>query len=91
MENKKLFLGNVNHSATKEQVREMFAPFGTISDVIVLEGKGFGFVEFSSVEEATKAKGELDGQDFLGQPLRVDFAKPRADRGARKPYNNRRF
>lgn len=88
LENKKLFLGNLNHSATKEQVREIFEPFGTISDVIVLEGKGFGFIEFSSVEEATKAKDSLDGQEFLGRSLKVDYAKPRTDRnnGPRRPY-----
>jgi len=86
LENKKLFLGNLNHSATKDQVREVCAPFGTVTDVIVLEGKGFGFVEFSSVEEASKAKAALDGQDFLGRPLKVDFAKPRTDRGERRPF-----
>lgn len=86
MENKKLFLGNLNHSATKDQVRELCAPFGTVTDVIVLEGKGFGFVEFSSGDDAGKAKAALDGQNFLGRPLNVDFAKPRADRGERRPF-----
>ncbi len=89
MENKKLFLGNLNHSATKEHVTEICEPFGTVTHVIVLEGKGFGFVEFSTAEEAEKAKAGLDGQELLGRPLKVDFAKPRTDNRERRPF--RRF
>lgn len=98
LENRKLFLGNLNHSASKEDVRAVAEPFGTITHIIVLEGKGFGFVEFSTAEEAANAKAGLDGQELLGRPLKVDFAKPRTDnnnRGRdnrdRRPYNNRRF
>ena len=54
----------------------------------IIEGKGFGFVEMSSPEEAEAAKTALNDTDFNGRPLKIDEAKPfkpRSDSG-----NNRR-
>ena len=54
----------------------------------IIEGKGFGFVEMSSPEEAEAAKTALNDSDFNGRPLKIDEAKPfkpRSDYG-----NNRR-
>jgi len=41
-----------------------------------IEGKGFGFVEMSSPEEAEKAKEALNNTDFEGPPLKIDEARP---------------
>ncbi len=38
--------------------------------------KGFGFVEYLTVEDATKAKEEMDGKEIAGRPIKVDFARP---------------
>jgi RNA recognition motif-containing protein len=81
MQGNKLYVGNLMYSINNEQIQELFASYGQVVNVNVIEGKGFGFVEMSSSEEAVKAKEALDGQDFNGRVLRVDEARPpRKDR-----------
>ena len=54
MQGSKLYVGNLSYSITNEQLEELFAEQGTVNSVNVIEGKGFGFVEMSSPEEAEK-------------------------------------
>lgn len=80
----KLYVGNLNYSATESNISELFAQFGTVQSVNIIGDKGFGFVEMSSPEEASAAKEDLDGAEFMGRTLKVDEArppKPRRDRG----------
>ena len=42
--------------------------------------KGFGFVEFTSVEDATTAKEAMDGKEIDGRELRIDFAQEREEK-----------
>lgn len=45
--------------------------------------KGFGFITFADTESAQKAKDELHETDVFGTGnIRVNFAKPRVERGA---------
>lgn len=84
MQGSKLYVGNLSYSVTNEQVEELFANHGEVKNVNVIEGKGFGFVEMSSPQEAEEAKVALNGTEFEGRSLRVDEArppKPRQDRG----------
>nr|MBN2277477.1 RNA-binding protein [candidate division Zixibacteria bacterium] len=85
MQGSKLYVGNLNYGVTAEQLQELFAAYGEVKSINVIEGKGFGFVEMSTPEEAEKAKAELEGTDFKGRTLRVDEARPkRNDRGPRR-------
>ena len=77
----RLFVGNLNWAVDTEKVRELFSQYGTVVSVRVLEGKGFGFVEMSSPEEAEKARSALKGTDLMGRSLNVEEAKPQKDRG----------
>lgn len=77
----RLFVGNLNWAVDTEKLRESFSQYGTVVSVRVLEGKGFGFVEMSSPEEAEKARSALKGVDLMGRPLNVEEAKPQKDRG----------
>ena len=78
----KLFVGNLPHSTTDDQLRELFLPFGTPESVKVITdrdtgaSKGFAFVEFADAEVAKKAM-TLDGKDFGGRALKVNEARPR--------------
>lgn len=74
--NNKLYVGNLSYSVTGEQLKELFAQFGEVSQVNIIEGKGFGFVEMASPEAAEKAKTELNGTTFEGRPLKIDIARP---------------
>ena len=90
METNKLYVGNLKYSTTNEQIRELFGSYGEVVNVNVLDGKGFGFVEMSSADDAAKAKESLDGQDFMGRVLRVNDARPPRrdnDRDDRGPSN----
>jgi RNA recognition motif-containing protein len=80
MEKNKLFIGNLNYKVDKTQVEEFFTGIGTITDIKLFEEKGFGFVEFSSDEEAEQAKESLNNQELLGRPVKIDIARPRQAR-----------
>ena len=80
MQGSKLYVGNLNYSVTNEQLEELFASHGTVKSVNIIQGKGFGFVEMSSSDEASKAKDALHDTDFNGRPLKIDEAKPQQPR-----------
>lgn len=81
--NVRLFIGGLAWAATDEDLQKAFEPFGTIVSSAVIKNKetgrskGFGFVEFETEEEASKAKEEMDGQEIAGRPIKIDFARPR--------------
>jgi RNA recognition motif-containing protein len=86
MQGSRLYVGNLKYGITSEQLNELFGGYGEVKYAKVLEGKGFGFVEMGTPEEAEKAMTTLNGQEFLGRPLRIDEARPREN----KPDNYRR-
>jgi len=86
MTESKLYVGNLKYSVTNEELQELFAGYGEVKNVNIIEGKGFGFVEMSSAEEAQKAKDSLNNTDFVGRPLKIDEARPRKPRSE---YHNR--
>jgi RNA recognition motif-containing protein len=76
MRGNKLYVGNLSYSAKNSDLQELFADYGEVKEVKIIEGKGFGFVEMSNQTEAEKAKEALDGSDFKGRTLKVDEARP---------------
>lgn len=45
----RLFVGNITPETTEEQFREMFTPFGEVSELFVNAGRGFGFIRLVSL------------------------------------------
>jgi len=86
MQGSKLYVGNLNYSVTNQQLEELFANHGTVKSVNIIEGKGFGFVEMSSSEEAENAKQALNDTEFSDRPLKIDEARPPRPR---RDYNDR--
>ncbi len=80
MQGKKLYVGNLHYSVTKEQLEQLFSNYGEVSEVKIIEGRGFGFVEMSTQSEAEKAKEALNGSELEGRTLRVDEARPQRSR-----------
>jgi RNA recognition motif-containing protein len=76
MQGSKLYVGNLTYSVTNEQLQELFAEYGEVKHVNIIEGKGFGFVEMGTPEEAQRAKDELNGTEFSGRTMRIDEARP---------------
>lgn len=92
MHGNKLYIGNISHSVTNEQLIELFSNYGSVTGVKIIENKGFGFVEMSNQAEAEKAKEALNGFDLKGRTLRVNEARPPKSRGSKghQSYRGRR-
>jgi cold-inducible RNA-binding protein len=84
----KLYVGNLSKQVTDVQLNELAAPFGKILSANVATdrtsggSKGFGFIEFSSADEANAAITGLNGKDVNGQILTVNEARPKKERTA---------
>lgn len=86
---KNLYVGNLAFSATEEELRALFEPYGPIDNITLVrdrdtgQPRGFGFVELGSDEQAEKAIAALNGQNVGGRNINVNEARPKADRGGR--------
>ena len=80
MQGSKLYVGNLRYSVTTEQLQELFAAHGEVKGVNIIEGKGFGFVEMASDDEAKKAVEMFNDKDVSGRALVVNEARPREER-----------
>jgi len=82
-----IYVGNLSYNATEEAVRQAFESFGKVSSATIIKDKysgqprGFAFVEMPDQAEAQTAIENLNGKDLLGQPMNVNEARPRTDRG----------
>ncbi len=89
----KIYVGNLNYDTREENLREAFAPYGTIDDAVVItdretgRSRGFGFVEIGDDSAARSAIEALNGTAIDGRNVTVNEARPRANRA---PSNNRR-
>lgn len=78
---KKLFIGNLPASTNQEELETLFSQFGRVrssrlvTDVFSGQCKGFGFIEMEG-HEARAAIAGLNGKDFNGRPLKVNFEAP---------------
>ena len=79
---KRLYVGNLNYRTIEDGLADLFSECGEVTEVTVIEGKGFGFIEFSTDAEADKAIETLNGAELDGREIRVDVANPRPERGS---------
>jgi RNA recognition motif-containing protein len=78
-----IYVGNLSHDLTEDELRAAFEAFGTVESVNILkdrftgEPRGFGFVEMPSDEEGKAAIEGMNGKDLKGREVNVDQARPR--------------
>jgi polyadenylate-binding protein len=83
-----LYVKNLDDTVTDDILRDEFATMGTITSARVMKdskdgrSRGFGFVCFSSPEEATRAVNEMNGKLIQNKPIFVALAQRREVRRA---------
>ncbi len=79
---KKIFIGNLPSNTSENDIQTLFGEFGTVRtlklvmDLFSGQCKGFGFIEMEG-HEARAAIAGLNGRDFNGNLLKVNFETPR--------------
>ena len=79
-----IYVGNLAFSTTSNELRDLFAEHGEVSNAQVISdrdtgrSRGFGFVEMPSDDEAQKAISALNGTEVGGRQLNVNVARPRS-------------
>lgn len=81
-----IFVGNLAFSATEDDLRQLFEPYGAVEKINLITDRdtgrlrGFGFVEMPESREAQAAIAGLQGKELNGRALNVNEAKPREPR-----------
>ncbi len=90
----KLYVGNLSYNTTNDSLRDAFAQAGTVVSATVLSdrmsgrSRGFGFVEMEEAD-AAKAIEMWNDKELDGRKLRVNEARPMAERPPRRFDNER--
>lgn len=91
-----LYVKNIDDSISDEFFRETFAKFGTITSARIMRdpadntSKGFGFVCYSTPEDASRAVSEMNNQVLKSKPIVVTLHQRKDQRKAHlaATYNN---
>jgi RNA recognition motif-containing protein len=85
-----IFVGNLPFRAEREDVLQLFAPFGEVLNCsLPLERdtgrkRGFAFIEMADEATESTAIDGLQGTELMGRPLRINKAEPRGSGGPRR-------
>ena len=85
-----IFVGNLPFRAEREDVLQLFVPFGEVLNCsLPLERdtgrkRGFAFVEMADEATESAAIDGLQGTELMGRPLRINKAEPRGSGGSRR-------
>lgn len=85
--NSKLYVGNVSYDTTENDLQDLFAKHGPVTEVNLVQDhatgrpRGFAFVTMATPEAAQAAIQALNGYDLGGRALTVNEARPREERG----------
>ena len=88
-----IFVGNLAYSATEDDLRQLFEPYGVVDKIQIItdrdtgRAKGFGFIEMPDSQAAKAAIQGLQEHELAGRALTVNEAKPREPR--REPSRSR--
>ncbi len=79
----RLYVGNLAYSVSNSDLEELFSTMGQVQSVAVImdkftgQSKGFGFVEMTKVEDASKAIEQFNDSELKGRNIKVNEARPR--------------
>ncbi|KAF1846553.1 uncharacterized protein K460DRAFT_367307 [Cucurbitaria berberidis CBS 394.84] len=84
---RQLFIRGLATAVTTQDLTDYFSESYPIKTAVVVldketrESKGYGFVTFADVEDAQRAKEELNGTELKGKKIRIDTAEARQREG----------
>ena len=84
-----IYVGNLSHTATEDDLLQAFGRFGTVSKVSIVKDRetgrprGFAFVDMADGKEAANAMKELNLAEIGGRSITVNEARPKTDRPRR--------
>jgi cold-inducible RNA-binding protein len=93
----KLYVGNLSFSTTDPDLKDLFAQYGTVTDVHLVtdrmtgKSRGFAFVTMSSTAEGKAAISALEGKNLDGRNLTVNEARPKEEGGAKRSFTKSRW
>ena len=73
----KLFVASLSYDVTEDELRNVFTPFGKLSDLHIAtdketgKSKGFAFVTFENIKEGKKAINALKNQELNGRKMSI--------------------
>jgi cold-inducible RNA-binding protein len=82
-----IYVGNLAHEATEQDLRGAFEAFGQVDKVNIITdrfsgmSRGFAFVEMADRAQAEAAIQGVNGKPIQGRPVNVNEARPKPDRG----------
>jgi cold-inducible RNA-binding protein len=85
--NSKLYVGNMSFNTSEDNLRAVFEPFGTITDIHIANDRetgrprGFAFITFATEQESKLAMEKMNGADLDGRALTVNEARAKDDAG----------
>jgi RNA recognition motif-containing protein len=80
-----IFVGNLSFDATEHDLKKLFEGFGSVVSVVIVmdkngkKSRGFGFIEMLEEQQGHTAITALDGQEFMGRPLKVSPSQPKSE------------
>ena len=92
----KLYVGNLSFSTGESELRNLFTPHGTVTDVYMVtdrmsgESRGFAFVTMGNRKEGQAAIDALEGQPLDGRNLTVNEARPKTEQAPDRSFSRRR-
>jgi cold-inducible RNA-binding protein len=92
----KLYVGNLSFSTGESELRNLFAPHGTVTDVPLVtdrmsgQSRGFAFVTMGNRHEGQAAINALEGQAVDGRNLTVNEARPKTENNSDRSFSRRR-
>jgi len=82
----KLYVGNISFDTTEDGLKNAFAEFGEVEEVILITDRetgrprGFGFVTMRDESAARAAIEGMNGKDLDGRSLNVNEARAKTER-----------
>lgn len=79
-----VFVGNLPFKLNEDELKAEFANVGVVTSANIIRhgvhrSRGYGFVEFDTMEEAQKAVDSMHNAELKGRKINVEIAKPKPE------------